>query len=115
MCSSDLGDTTRLLVRGGLSNVVDLAVNPSTGDLWVAERGAPTFGAGRVSRLSRGGATLASLSGIEPYGIDVDPLDGSCWISDLRSARLLELNPQAAVIRSTPLLNAPYAVRIQVP
>ena len=109
------GDSARTLVRRNLSNVVDLAVDPQTGDLWVSERGAPNVGAGRVSRLSRSGATLASASSLEPYGIDVDPLDGSCWVSDLRSARLLRLTRDCVVTRASSLLDAPYAVRIHVP
>jgi hypothetical protein len=109
------GDTTRTLVRSALSNVVDLAADPGTRSLWVSERGTPGSGQGRLSRLSQTGQTLASVSGLEPYGIDVDPLDGSCWVSDLVSGRLLRVNPDGAIrSRSIPIA-VPYAVRVQAP
>src|SRR5207247_4699386 len=99
----------------GPLNPVDLAVDPVSGDVWVSERGTPHFGAGRLSLIARSGTTLAYVTGIEPYGIDVDTLDRSCWVSELRSNRILEIDRSGATVRASPVLDTPYAVRIAVP
>jgi streptogramin lyase len=108
-------DSSATLVKVNLLNPADLAVDPSTGDLWVSERGAPNVGAGRLSLITRSGATLASVVGIEPYGIDVDPVNGTCWVSDLRSNRVLNIDRSGATLRSSPALQTPYAVRVAIP
>jgi len=108
-------DSTRRLVLSRLANVVDLAVDAASGDLWISERGEPGLGAGRLTRVSRDGVTLATLPAIEPYGIDVDPIDGSVWVSDLRSDRILHVDKNGATTRRSPPLSAPYAVRVHVP
>ena len=108
-------DSSSTLVRANLSNVADLAVDASSGDLWLSERGPPGFGSGRVSRLARAGATLAAVSGVEPYGLEIDPVDGSCWVADLRSDRVLCIDRSGAILRSSIPLQTPYAVRVAVP
>jgi streptogramin lyase len=90
-------------------------VDPATGDVWVSERGAPNAGAGRLSLITHAGTTLASVTGIEPYGIDVDPLNGTCWVSELRSNRLLDISRSGVTLRSSPGLQIPYAVRVAIP
>lgn len=107
------GDSMR--VRTGLLNVADLAVDPTTGDLWVSERGAPRLNAGRLSLITRSGTTLMSLTGLEPYGIDPEPVDGTCWVTDLHSNRVLNIDRSGAVLRSSPDLQTPYAVRLWTP
>ena len=111
----DPSDSSSTLVKTGLLNPVDLAVDPVSGDLWISERGRPTFGAGRLSLITRSGATLASVTGLEPYGIDIDLLDRSCWVSDLRSNRVLKIARSGATLRFSPLLETPYAVRVAIP
>lgn len=111
----DPSDSSSTLVRAGLLNVADLAVAPATGDLWISERGSPGVGSGRLTRIARSGTTLASVVGIEPYGLDVDPLDGSCWVTDLRSNRLLRFGFSGEILQSSPLLDVPYAVRVGLP
>lgn len=108
-------DSSATLARTGLLNVADLAVDAASGDLWISERGLAGQGAGRLSLVTRSGALLASLSGIEPYGMDVDPVDGSCWVSDLRSARVLHVDRTGRVVRASPVLDTPYAVRVTLP
>ncbi len=108
-------DSSSTLVRPGLLNVADLAVDPLSGDLWISERGLPGQGAGRLSLITRSGALLASLAGVEPYGMDVDPIDGSCWVSDLRSGRVLHVDRAGRTVRVSPLLQTPYAVRVALP
>jgi len=108
-------DSSMTLVRSNLSNAADLAVDPVSGDLWLSERGPSGFGVGQLSRVARSGATLATLNGLEPYGIEIDPIDGSCWVADLRSDRLLHVDRSGAVLRSSTPLQTPYAVRIAVP
>jgi DNA-binding beta-propeller fold protein YncE len=108
-------DSSATLVKTNLLNPADLAVDPSTGDLWVSERGAPKMGAGRLSLITRSGTTLASVVGIEPYGVDVDPVNGTCWVSDLRSNRVLDIDRSGAILRSSPALQTPYAVRVAIP
>jgi streptogramin lyase len=108
-------DSTRRLIRSGLINVADLAVDPVSGDLWISERGEPGIGAGRLTRVARDGATLATLAAIEPYGIDVDPVDGTVWVSDLRSDRILRVDRNCAILSRSPLLSEPYAVRVHIP
>jgi DNA-binding beta-propeller fold protein YncE len=90
-------------------------VDPATGDLWIAERGPADLGAGRLSLITRAGVTLATVGSIEPYGIDVDPADGSCWISDLHSNRILQISRSGATLRASPPLATPYAVRVDIP
>ena len=108
-------DSSSTLIKSDLLNPVDLAVDPVSGDVWVSERGTPHFGAGRLSLIARSGTTLAYVTGIEPYGIDVDTLDRSCWVSELRSNRILEIDRSGATVRASPVLDTPYAVRIAVP
>jgi sugar lactone lactonase YvrE len=111
----DPTDSSATLVRFPLSNAADLAVDPATGDLWIAERGPANLGAGRLSLITRAGVTLATVGSIEPYGIDVDPVDGSCWISDLHSNRILQISRSGATLRASPPLPTPYAVRVDIP
>jgi streptogramin lyase len=111
----DPADSSATLVRSPLSSAADLAVDPATGDLWIAERGPADLGAGRLSLITRAGVTLATVGSIEPYGIDVDPADGSCWISDLHSNRILQISRSGATLRASPPLATPYAVRVDIP
>lgn len=106
-------DSSSALVRTGLDNVADLAVDPRTEALWVSERGVPNAGAGRLSRLSRDGSVEMSIGGLEPYGIDVDLKDGTCWVSDLSSSRILHVARDGGVLRASQVLPVPYAVRVQ--
>ena len=108
-------DSSTTLVRANLSNAADLAVDPQSGDLWLSERGPSGLGVGRLSRLARSGATLATVNAVEPYGLDVDPIDGSCWVTDLRSDRLLHVDRSGAILRSSTPLQTPYAVRVAIP
>jgi len=111
----DPADSSATLIRSSVLNAADLAVDPVSGDLWMSERGTPDLGAGRLSLITRAGVTLASITGLEPYGIDIDPGTGSCWVSDLRSNRVLEISRAGAILRSSPLLQTPYAVRVTTP
>ena len=108
-------DSSSTLVRTNLLNAADLAVDPMTGDLWISERGLPNQGIGRLSVITRSGTLLATVSGIEPYGIDVDPSNGSCWVTDLHSNRVLEIDRSGRTLRASPVLETPYAVRISHP
>ena len=108
-------DSGSTLVRTNLLNVADLAVDPMTGDLWISERGLPNQGIGRLSVITRSGTLLASVTGIEPYGIDVDPSDGSCWVTDLLSNRVLEIDRSGRTLRASLALQTPYAVRVSNP
>jgi streptogramin lyase len=111
----DPTDSSATVVRFPLLNAADLAVDPATGDLWIAERGPANMGAGRLSLITRAGVTLATVGSIEPYGIDVDPVDGSCWVSDLHSNRILDISRSGTILRASPPLAAPYAVRVDLP
>ncbi|HSQ61490.1 MAG TPA: hypothetical protein VLT84_13890, partial [Acidobacteriota bacterium] len=86
------GDTTRAAIRIGLDNVADVEVEEVTRTLWVSERGQPRSGAGRVTRLASDGSVLASVGGLEPYGIAIDPGTDRAWVCDLASNRLLLLD-----------------------
>jgi DNA-binding beta-propeller fold protein YncE len=108
-------DSSSTLLRAGILNPADLAVDPVSGDLWISERGAPNLGLGRLSLITRSGATIVSRTGLEPYGIDIDPLDRSCYVSDLRSDRVLKIDRSGVTLRSSPLLDTPYAVRVAIP
>ncbi len=111
----DPGDSSSTLIKSGLLNPADLAVDPVGGDLWISERGIANHGDGQLSLISRSGTTLARIQAIEPYGIDVDPIDRSCWVSELRSARVIKVDRAGAILQRSPVLLAPYAVRISVP
>jgi hypothetical protein len=111
----DPSDSSATLVRSNLLNPADLATDPLSGDLWISERGTPNLGAGRLSLITRAGATLASIGAIEPYGIDIDPIYGSCYVTDLRSNRVLQIDRTGSTIRRSPVLQTPYAVRVGIP
>jgi len=108
-------DSSSTLIRTNLLVPTDLAVDPVSGDVWVSERGTPHFAAGRLSLITRAGVTLATLIGIEPYGIDVDPLDRSCWMTELRTNRILQIDRSGGTVRASPVLDTPYAVRVDAP
>jgi hypothetical protein len=109
------GDPGVVALRTNLDNVADVEVEPSSHDLWVSERGRPRAGAGRISRLDATGATLATRTGLEPYGIAVEPGTDRVWVTDLASDRVLELDPQAAIVRRSPPIGVPYGVLVHVP
>jgi streptogramin lyase len=111
----DPTDSSATVVGSPLLNAADLAVDPATGDLWIAERGPANLGSGRLSLITRAGVTLATVGSIEPYGIDVDPRDGSCWVSDLRSNRILQISRSGVTLCVSPPLATPYAVRVTIP
>jgi len=58
---------------------------------------------------------VCEIAGIEPYGMDVDPVDGSSWVSDLRSGRVLHVDRAGRTVRVSPPLQTPYAVRVSLP
>lgn len=108
-------DSSAVRVRTGLDNIADLSVDPPSGAVWVSERGVPNAGAGGLERISRDGAEELSVGGLEPYGIDVDQKDGTCWVTDLRSNRIMHMARDGAVLRASPTLPVPYAVRVLAP
>ena len=105
-------DSTVTLMRSGLANVADISYDAGTQSLWVSERGPPLEGLGRLLRLNDAAATLAEVTGIEPFGIATDERDGTCWTTDLRSKRLLQIAPDGSTLRASRRLDTPYAVRI---
>lgn len=102
-------------VRQGLLNVTDLASDAGTRSVWVAERGTPLTGHGRLSRIALTGGTDFSLTGMEPYGLGIDAATGSCWVTDIASDRLLEVAPSGTIVRRSPRLGVPYGVRVYRP
>jgi len=46
---------------------------------------------------------------------DVDPLDRSCWVSELNSNRVLQIDRSGVTVRASPVLDTPYAVRVHAP
>ena len=111
----DPGDSSATLIRSDLQNVADIAVDPLSGDLWISERGVPDQGLGRLSLITRSGTTLATVTSIEPYGIDIDPVDRSCYVTDLRSNRVLQFDRSGSKVRASVVLQTPYAVRVTTP
>ncbi len=108
----DVADSTVTGVPFRLANVADIEFDEAHRSLWVAEEGTPTFGAGRLSRLDDQGEIVASLSGVEPFGIHVDAATGHCWMADLRSKRVLEVDGSGVVVRRTTTIPTPYLVRV---
>jgi len=109
------GSPDPVRVRQGLLNVTDLANDPDTRTVWVAERGAPLAGHGRLSRIAVTGETSVSLTGMEPYGLAIDAATGSCWVTDIATDRLLEVAPSGTIVRRSPRLGVPYGVRVYRP
>jgi DNA-binding beta-propeller fold protein YncE len=105
-------DSTATKVGTRWSGIADLAFDATTGSLWVSERGVPRAGNGRLTRLSRTGAVLASLGSIEPFGIMVDPVTGNLWASEVSTDRIIEVSPDGAILRGSAGINVPYAVRV---
>lgn len=101
--------------RTGLDNAVDAQVEPISRTLWLSERGRPRTGAGRISRLASDGTTLATRTGLEPYGIGIEPGVDHVWVTDLLSNRLYELDANASIVHRSPPIGVPYGVIIQHP
>ena len=108
----DPTDSTVTGVPFRLANVADVEFDEARHSLWVSEEGPPTLGSGRLTRLDDQGEIVASLSGIEPFGIHLDKETGNCWAADLRSKRVLEVAPSGAVVRRTTVIETPYMVRV---
>jgi len=104
----DTTDSSATLLLSGLQNVVDLAFSEQTRSLWISERGTPDAGNGRLRRTTEAGAIVMTRSGLEPFGLAVDPSGTSCWVSDLKSNRLLEVSPNGGTVRMSPALDTPY-------
>jgi len=109
------GDPVPLRLRTGLLNVTDIKVEGATRTAWVSERGAPLAGNGRLSRVARDGTVLATLVGIEPYALSVEPGSSEVWVTDIRSDRLIEVTPAGAIVRRSPRMGVPYGVRVYRP
>lgn len=109
------GNPDPVLVRPGLLHVSDIEVEAQTRTAWVSERGAPLTGNGRLTRLGRDGAVIASLFGIEPYALAVEPGTRDVWVTDIRSDRLIEVSATGAILRRSPALGVPYGVRVYRP
>jgi DNA-binding beta-propeller fold protein YncE len=109
------GDPNPALVLQGLLNVTDLEVEPAGGTLWISERGAPLAGNGRLTRVGAAGNVLATVTGLEPYALAVEPGSAVCWVTDIRSDRLLLVSPEGVIVRRSPPLGVPYGVRVHVP
>ena len=108
-------DSTPTLVRQNLLNVTDMEVEPVDHTLWICERGAVRAGNGRLSRLGPTGLALATVTGLEPYAVAVEPGSGGCWVTDIRSDRLWHVSPEGFVLRRSPPLGVPYGVRVYRP
>jgi hypothetical protein len=111
----DSSDSSLVKLRTGFVDIADLAFDPATSSLWVSDRGPRGAGIGHLSRLTETGETVASASGLEPFGITIDPRSGTCWASDLHSNRLVEIAPSGTVLRRSAPIDVPYAVRIMDP
>jgi hypothetical protein len=108
-------DSTPTLVRQNLLNVTDMEVEPVDHTLWICERGAVRAGNGRLSRLGPTGSALATVTGLEPYAVAVEPGSSGCWVTDIRSDRLWHVSPEGVVLRRSPPLGVPYGVRVYRP
>lgn len=108
----DPTDSTVTGVPFRLANVADVAFDEARHSLWVSEEGPPTRGSGRLTRLDDQGEIVATLSGIEPFGIHLDKETGNCWVADLKSKRVLEVAPSGALVRRTTVIETPYMVRV---
>ena len=108
----DARDSTATKVPGRWSGIADLAVDAATRSVWVSERGTPRAGNGRLTRLSASGAAQAILTGIEPFGIMVDPVTGDCWASEIHTSRVVEVSPGGLIVRGSAPIDLPYAVRV---
>ena len=102
-------------VREGLLDVIDLAVDPLTHSVWVSERGSANAGNGRLTRIATGGQIEATLGGIEPYGLALLSGSSDCWVTDLRSNRVLEVSPAGVVVRRSITMGLPYRVVVYRP
>lgn len=109
------GNPQPKLLRTGLLNVTDIEVEAATRTAWVSERGAPMAGNGRLARIARDGTVLATLVGIEPYALAIEPGSREVWVTDIRADRLIEVSAAGAILRRSPPLGVPYGVRVYRP
>lgn len=109
------GNPEPLRLRTGLVNVTAIRVEAVTRTAWISERGAPMMGSGRLTRMGSDGGVVATLTGIEPYELSVEPGERSVWVTDIKSDRLLEVSPSGSILRRSPALGVPYGVRVYRP
>jgi hypothetical protein len=108
----DPADSSVALKQSGLRNVVSLVFTPANRSLWISQRGDPQARNGALVRASDEGAPLMTLSGLEPFGLAVDPGGANCWVSDLASGRLLLLAPDGTVLLRSAPIDKPYGVAL---
>jgi hypothetical protein len=108
----DGADSSVTALPGVWGNIADIEFDPVFRSLWISERGPPGAGLGRLTRASASGATQATLSGVEPFGITTDPLTGHCWASELKSNRVIEVASSGSIVRWSISVSVPYAVRV---
>ena len=58
---------------------------------------------------------ITTVTGLEPYALAVEPGSIACWVTDLKSDRLILVGENGAVLRRSPPLGIPYGVRIDRP
>jgi DNA-binding beta-propeller fold protein YncE len=74
--------------RSGFGATADLAVNPTNGDVWVADQPG-----GRVVLYQASGGVTVSIPGFsEPRAIGVDPLNATAWVCDAGRGRVYHVN-----------------------
>ncbi len=103
-------DNRRVVARlGGYGGTTDLAVNPATGDVWVADEGL-----GRVVVYQPGSGVTVSIPGlILPLAVAVDPFDGTGRVCDAGNNLVYHFRP-AGDQMSPPIaaLNRPIDVTV---
>jgi DNA-binding beta-propeller fold protein YncE len=79
--------------RGGFGSTADLAVNPTNGDVWVADGPG-----GRVVVYQSGAGVTVSIPGFsDPRAIGVDPLNASAWVCDAGRGRVYHVNRSGGI------------------
>lgn len=92
------------LRRGGNEGSVDVAADPATGDVWVADQGS-----GRVVIYQAGGGVTVTVPGFnQPVAVTVDSFTASGWICDVGRGRVFRLRNDGQLdARSLGPLNRP--------
>src|SRR5262245_28836580 len=74
--------------RSGFGGTADLAVNPTNGDVWVADGSN-----GRVLIFQTVGGVTVTIPGFNtPRAIGVDPANGTAWVCDAGQGRVYHLS-----------------------
>lgn len=93
----------------GFSTPFSVAVDPVTGNAWLADRFAAT-----VSLVDGQADTIItqSIGFVAPFQVIHDPVGGGVWVTDSASGRIVNLDPAGEVVTSITTVRRPTGIAV---